>query len=203
MAEVKLYSNSRARRTYDDMADLFAIIKTTEHLEIAFGRDAISEKEYETRCQRLISQFETTESALRSAGVITDVNSFCETYQVECPRALNRLVVVGKPATVGRGEAVRVAETTQHFITTMDVMQLGQCAADNLQPPIAQLVASLTRVPGLPADFEGTTKLQGWLATLNGMRAVDELSEDQSRQLEHDLESSYSAFHRFLKSGAD
>lgn len=55
------------------------------------------------------------------------------------------------------------------------------------------------QVDGLPSDYEGTQKSREWLVTLNGMRAADELSEDQARQLLHDLDTSYSAFFRYLE----
>lgn len=46
---------------------------------------------------------------------------------------------------------------------------------------IHQITNSLTRVPGLPGDFAATKKLQEWLVTLNGMRAMDAISEEQVR----------------------
>ena len=46
---------------------------------------------------------------------------------------------------------------------------------------IHQITNSLTRVPGLPGDFAATKKLQEWLVTLNGMRAMDAISEEQAR----------------------
>ena len=51
----------------------------------------------------------------------------------------------------------------------------------------------------MPSDYEGTSKTREWIVTLNGMRAADELSEDQARQLLHDLDTSYGAFFRFLE----
>lgn len=38
------------------------------------------------------------------------------------------------------------------------------------------------------------------LVTLNGMRAMDAISEEQARQLLFDLDQGYSAFHAWLKS---
>lgn len=38
------------------------------------------------------------------------------------------------------------------------------------------------------------------LVTLNGMRASEELSEEQARQLTFDLDNAYGEFHRFLQS---
>lgn len=40
-------------------ADLYAIFKTTEKLERAYVRDAISSKDYEPACQKLIGQYKT------------------------------------------------------------------------------------------------------------------------------------------------
>jgi len=126
-------------------------------------------------------------------------------YQVECPRALDRLLREGVPATVvhnttdDRGETVRVAETVQHFFTTMDAVRLDQRAVDEVQPLVSDLMSALTRIPNIPHDFEAVVKLRSWLETLNSLRAVDNLSEEQARQLALDLDSSYSAFHRFLQ----
>jgi len=59
---------------------------------------------------------------------------------------------------------------------------------------------SLTRIPALPAGFEPSDLVQKWLVTLNSMRAVEEIDDDQTRELLHDLDKAYSGFHRFLKS---
>lgn len=55
------------------------------------------------------------------------------------------------------------------------------------------------QVDGLPSDFEGISKARQWLITFNSMRASDELSEEQARQLLHDLDTSYSGFFRYLE----
>ena len=47
------------------LADLFAIVKTTEKLERAYVRDAISAKDYEPLCEKLIAQFRTLWETLR------------------------------------------------------------------------------------------------------------------------------------------
>ena len=43
---MKLYTNNREREMYDNLADLFSIIKTIEALEKALMRDAIHGDEY-------------------------------------------------------------------------------------------------------------------------------------------------------------
>jgi ESCRT-I complex subunit VPS28 len=83
----------------------------------------------------------------------------------------------------------------------MDALKLDQRAVDAVQPLISDLMASLTKVQGLSPDFEGLVKLRLWLQKLNQMRAIEEISEEEARQLIFDLEGSYSAFHRFLSTG--
>lgn len=208
MEEVRLYTSTRERRKLDDLSDLYALIKATEKLEKSFGRDAIGPVEYEKACLRLISQFKASESALRSDGSIESADEFMNEYRMDCPRARDRLLRTGVPATVlsqsaGSAEAgessMRVAECVQHFITSMDALKLEQRAVDEIQPLIADLMNSLTRVPSARADSEGRKKLGDWLIQLNGMRAVEEISEEQSRQLLFDLDSAYSEFHRSLR----
>jgi ESCRT-I complex subunit VPS28 len=50
-----------------------------------------------------------------------------------------------------------------------------------------------------PNEWEPNHKVKKWLQKLNSMRAVDEIDEDDSRQLYLDLDSAYSEFTRYLK----
>ncbi|GMI01420.1 hypothetical protein TrVE_jg10531 [Triparma verrucosa] len=203
MAEIALHATSKERRHFEDLADLYAIVKATEHLEKAYARDAIDADEYTKACMKLLSQFKSTESAL--TGV--DVEAFIRTYSLDAPRAVDRLIRAGVPATTlhkqsdtaGSNSAVRVAETVQFFITVMDAVKLEQKAVDEIHPLMSDLMDSLTRVQGLPASFEPSELVEKWLKKLNSMRAVDELSDDDCRDLSFDLEKGYSGFHRFLK----
>ena len=119
--EVKLFESTTERRRLEELADLFSIIRTTESIEAAYSRDAITEKEYAEVCFRLISQFKTTESALLTAGSLQSVEKFIDDYSIDCPRAFHRLIRVGVPATVmngshdDRGESIIVAETVYNF----------------------------------------------------------------------------------------
>ena len=131
--------------------------------------------------------------------------TFMQVYQMDCPRASERLLRVGVPEqmkssnTESQMVAVTVAETVQHFITTMDAVKLEQRAVDELQPLLSDLMDALTRLPETPNDFEPNRIIQQWLQKLNLMRAVDEIDEDDARQLNHDLETAYAEFTRYLK----
>lgn len=204
IGEIKRFENTKERNRQEELADLFSIIRVTEALETAFSRDAITSSEYTEACTKLISQFKTTESALVSSKAIVSADAFFFEYQIDCPRAKERLLVAGAPATVvhaahdDRQDTVIVAQTTQAFITAMDALKLEQRAVDQVQPLISDLMGSLNRIQGLPVDFEGLVKIRLWLKKLNQMRAADEIGEEEARQLLFDLESSYGGFMEHL-----
>jgi len=201
---IDLFESSRERETYDNLADLYTIILATEHLERAYARDAISREDYTMECNKLISQFRLAEKPALGKTMTTE--TFMQVYQMDCPRAAERLLRIGVPEQIKSSTtvetqmmAVTVAETTQHFITTMDSVKLEQRAVDDLQPLLSDLMDCLTRLPETPNDFEPNRIIQQWLQKLNVMRAVDEIDEDDARQLAHDLDSAYAEFTRYLK----
>lgn len=110
----------------------------------------------------------------------------------------------GVPATLihnttnRKKDSVCVAQTVQHFITLMDVLKLNMRAVDEIQPLLTDMMASLTQISGLPPDFEGRKEIERWVRTMNTMRASDELTDDQIRQLSYILERSYASFISFL-----
>lgn len=204
--EIELYQSSRERQAYDDQATLYSIILATEHLERSYARDAITNDEYTAECNKLISQFRLAEKAvLGSDNNIRSTEDFMKLYEMDCPRANERLLKMGVPEPIRQTTAesavvaVTVAETVQHFITIMDSVKLEQRAVDDLQPLLSDLMDSLTRLPETPNDFEPNRKVQHWLQKLNAMRAFDEIDDDDSRQLYHDLDSAYTEFTRYLK----
>lgn len=208
--EVKLWNDKREREMYDSFADLYAIIKTTEKLEKAYVRDLVPSSDYESECLKLIAQFKTLSSSLRDS--VPSIERFAEAYRMDCPAALNRLLVAGVPATVEHrsfssastaSSAAAVAECVQHFITAMDSLKLNMVAVDQVHPLLVDLCSSLAKLGTgiLPSDFEGKVKMREWIARLAKMGAADELTEQQARQLLFDLESSYSAFMAALPNG--
>merc|ERR1719191_569769 len=88
--EIRLFESSRERETYESLADLYTFILATEHLERAYARDAITQKEYTTECNKLISQFRLAEKAALGKSMTTE--TFMQVYQMECPRASERLL---------------------------------------------------------------------------------------------------------------
>ncbi|KAG5561501.1 hypothetical protein RHGRI_004520 [Rhododendron griersonianum] len=73
-------------------------------------------------------------------------------------------------------------------------------AVDQVHPLLSDLLSSLNKLAILPSDFEGKTKMKGWIAILSKMGAADELTKQQVRQLLLYLESSYNSFMATLPS---
>lgn len=187
------------------MADLFAIIVLMEHLEKAFIRDSITAEEYTPQCANLIAKYKTTMNFLSDS--VSNLETFMDDYKLSCPAAVNRFKI-GVPATyehavgdnkqdVGKS-AKYIAESVLHFITLMDTLRLNRYAVDDLHPVLADLIQSLNNVPGLPGDFEGRSKVRQWLITLNSMKASDEITEEQARQMLFEMEQSHTEFYRLL-----
>jgi hypothetical protein len=104
---------------------------------------------------------------------------------------------IGVPATIehqtetnasAKQSAKHVAETVQFFITLMDSLKLNFLAVDQLHPQLSDLIQSLHKLPTLPPDFSGKNKVRDWLIKLNRMKASEEISKEDSRQLLFDLE---------------
>ena len=125
--------------------------------------------------------------------------------QLEVPRATER-IRVGMPATTvhasagpgaapapagGRSGAL-ILEATQEFITFLDALRIGWRAKDQLHPLLGEVIQAVNKVSD--RDFENRGKIVQWLITLNQMKAAQELSEEQARELESDMNSAYQGF---------
>ena len=125
--------------------------------------------------------------------------------QLEVPRATERIRVgmpstavtassgaVPAPAAAGNTSGTLILEATQDFITFLDALRLGLLAKDQLHPLLTDVIQSVNKVTD--RDFENRGKIVQWLITLNQMKATEELSEEQARELELDINSAYQGF---------
>ncbi|KAF8585456.1 vacuolar protein sorting-associated protein 28 [Ramaria rubella] len=201
--EARLYTTNVEREKYESQATLFGVIVALDYLERAYVRDSIPASEYSPACTRLLSQYKTMLKLVGDA--VPSVEDFMARYRMDHPAALHRLKV-GVPATVEHSSEAGVetgkwvAETTQSFITFMDALKLRLRAKDQLHPILQELMTGYARFKG-SKDWEGRSRLVGWLITLNGMKASDEITEEQSRQLLFDVDHAYAEFFRSLSSG--
>lgn len=197
--EVKLYKNAREREKYDNMAELFAVVKTLQALEKAYIKDCVTPNEYTAACSRLLVQFKAALKQVQG-GEIGNIDDFCRKFRLDCPLAMER-IREDRPITIkdDKGNLNRcIADIVSLFITVMDKLRLEIRAMDEIHPELRELLETMSRMSSLPPDFEGRQKVQQWLQTLSAMSASDELDDSQVRQMLFDLESAYNAFNRFL-----
>lgn len=203
--EARLYTTNAERERYNLLATLFGVIVALDYLERAYMRDSVPAAEYSPACTRLLSQYKTM---LRLVGDdVPSIEQFMSRYRMDHPAALHR-IKVGVPATVehssdaGPETGKWVAETTQSFITFMDALKLRLRAKDQLHPILQELMTNYARFKA-SKDWEGRSRMVSWLITLNGMKASEEISEEQSRQLLFDVDYAYAEFFRSLSGSKD
>jgi ESCRT-I complex subunit VPS28 len=200
LKEVKLYNNARERETVDNRADLFALIQTIQALEKAYIKDAVSSQDYTRECTRLLSQYASAFRLVNDDKFKT-VEDFMKRYMMDCPAALQR-IKDGKPITIkdDKGNISRtIAEAVSLFITVIDRLKLESRAVDELYPDVKELNETLSRMSTLPQSHGSKEKVKHWLDVLISMKASDELSDDEVRQMTFDLDTAYADFQRFLE----
>ncbi|KAG0652034.1 vacuolar sorting-associated 28 [Hyphodiscus hymeniophilus] len=207
--EVKLAETRAERDLQDSLAEVFSIIITLDELEKAYLKDAISESDYTEICDRLLKQYKAILTDEAVSRQFVDLESFKNEWDMEVPRATER-IRIGLPSTVtapsintsttsngGGMNGTLILEATQDFITFLDALKLGLLAKDQLHPLLSDVIQSVNKVAD--RDFEGRGKIVQWLITLNQMKATEEVSEEQSRELELDMNSAYQGFKATLK----
>lgn len=119
---------------------------------------------------------------------------------MEVPRATER-IRVGLPSSVtapaynasnpsgNNASGALIAQATEAFITFLDALKLGLVSKDSLHPLLTEIIQSVNKVTN--QEFEDKGKIIQWLITLNQMRASEELSDEQTREIESDINSAY------------
>ncbi|KAM0441133.1 hypothetical protein ACHAPT_000438 [Fusarium lateritium] len=208
--EVKLTNTRAERDLQESLAELFSIIVTLDELEKAFLKDAIPEAEYTEICERSLRQYKALLADETIANEFQDLEEFKARWDLEAPRATERIRVgmpsttidasssapAPTPAAANNTSGVLILEATQEFITFLDAVKLGLLSKDQLHPLLSDVIQSVNRVTD--KDFENRGKIVQWLITLNQMKATDELSEHQARELELDIQQAYQGFRRTL-----
>jgi ESCRT-I complex subunit VPS28 len=150
--EVKLADSRAERDLQDSLAEIYSIIVTIDELEKAFLKDAIPEADYTEICERSLKQYKSILADDTVAKAFVGLEEFKAEWDLEVPRATERLKV-GMPSTTvtastsnsGPAPATQasnksgalILEATQDFITFLDALRLGLLAKDQLHPLLA------------------------------------------------------------------
>ncbi|KAI0151673.1 ESCRT-1 complex, Vps28 subunit [Xylariaceae sp. FL1272] len=208
--EVKLAETRAERDLQDSLAEIFSIIVTLDELERAFLKDAIPEADYTDICERSLKQYKSILADETVAKAFGGLEEFKAEWDLEVPRATERLKV-GMPSTAvtaSTGTAPQpvtaidskagqlILKATEDFITFLDALRLGLLAKDQLHPLLTDIIQSANKVTD--QDFENRGKIIQWLITLNQMKATQELTEEEARELESDINSAYTGFKNAL-----
>ncbi|KAF2707286.1 VPS28-domain-containing protein [Pleomassaria siparia CBS 279.74] len=201
--EVKLSSTSTERDLYDSLAEIYSIIITVDALEKAYLKDSITEDDYTETCSRLLKQYKSNLADETVARAFGDLETFKREWDMECPRATERLRV-GIPITVEQGpthphnsqgdsaDATLVVNATENFITLLDAIKIGLIEKDTLHPLLVEIIQAVNKVTD--KEFESKGKIVQWLITLNQMRAAEKLDDEQAREFQFDMEQAYYGF---------
>ncbi|KFH43358.1 Vacuolar protein sorting-associated protein-like protein [Hapsidospora chrysogenum ATCC 11550] len=210
--EVKLAETRAERDLQDSLAELFSIIISLDELEKAYLKDAIPEAEYTEICERSLRQYKALLADEKIAKEFKSLEEFKAQWDIEVPRATER-IRVGMPSTTvtassssstapapshaaSNTSGILILEATQEFITFLDAVKLGLLSKDQLHPLLSDVIQSVNKVTD--KDFDNRGKIVQWLITLNQMKATDELSEQQARELEMDIQQAYNGFRQTL-----
>ena len=209
--EVKLSDTRAERDVHDSLAELFSIVVTLDELEKAFIKDAVHDPEYTQLCDRSLRQYKALLNDEAIANEFQGLKEFTAKWDLQVPRAIER-VKVGMSGTVAiagsnapkanatdtppAASGVLILEATQEFITFLDAVKLGMLSKDQLHPLLSDVIQSVNKVTD--ADFDSRGKIVQWLITLNQMKASDELTEQQARELVLDIQHAYEGFRHTL-----
>ena len=93
--------------------------------------------------------------------------------------------------------ATHIVAASENFITLFDAVKMEMLSKDTLHPILVEIIQAVNKVTD--RDFESKGKIIQWLITLNQMRAAEELSGEQARQLHFDLNAAYDGFKETLE----
>lgn len=209
--EVKLADSSAERDLIDSLAEIYSIIRTLDGLEKAYIKDALPESEYSDMCLKLLKQYRSILNDEKVAREFVDLDTFTQKWNIECPRAKERLRVgltadeiitvqkaaPGSTAPAGTASGSLILTATENFITFLDALRLNMVSKSALHPLLSDVIQSVNKVTD--QDFEHRGKIIQWLITLNQMKTSEELSDEQARDLAFDMEQAYNGFKSIIQ----
>ena len=101
------------------------------------------------------------------------------------------------PSSTPQAAATHIVSASEHFITLFDAIRMNMLSKDTLHPILVETIQAVNKVTD--RDFENKGKIVQWLITLNQMRAAEELSPEQARELHFDLNAAYDGFKATLE----
>jgi ESCRT-I complex subunit VPS28 len=105
---------------FENLANLFAIIKTAEALEKAYARDAVGATDYRQEMFKLIAHYKSAREATREH--VPNMAQFLLDHHLVSGAGFMRLEQ-GFPSIEKKDNGKTIAEAVQHFISLMDALR--------------------------------------------------------------------------------
>lgn len=202
---MKPFSNAAEREKLEQQANLFAILRVLEALEVAFARNIVRDADYEVECQRLLGQQKLAYEMVK-ADIREDLEGFAREYDLKCESALLR-IKEGHPGTAKYAPAAAEKEGTVKIassaavllVTILDTLSLDRKAKDEIFPPLGDLQVCLKKLTNFPQDSPTALFVEKWIAKFNRMQAHEELNPEELRSMIFETEQAQKAFMDWLR----
>ena len=89
-------------------------------------------------------------------------------------------------------------EITSRLLSSRDLLEMGMTSIEYIAPSIRECYLSIQKYPDYNENFDGIKIMQGWNNKLFAMKATDELSEEDIKQLKFDLGNVFEDFSRIV-----
>eukprot|EP00831_Metopus_contortus_P012011 TRINITY_DN1481_c0_g1_i5.p1 TRINITY_DN1481_c0_g1~~TRINITY_DN1481_c0_g1_i5.p1 ORF type:complete len:163 (+),score=32.85 TRINITY_DN1481_c0_g1_i5:296-784(+) len=100
-----------------------------------------------------------------------------------------------------KGIQAIVMDITRCLLSTKDMLELGMVSIEYLAPSIRDCFIAMQKYPTLPSSYDGLSILERWNLKLSGMKAADQLCEDDVKQIKYDLANIFDSFGMLVQSG--
>ncbi|KAH0391821.1 hypothetical protein KCU89_g14107, partial [Aureobasidium melanogenum] len=93
--------------------------------------------------------------------------------------------------------ATHIVSASENFITLFDAIKMNMLSKDTLHPILVEVIQAVNKVTD--QDFENKAKIVQWLIKLNSMRAAQELTDEEARDFQFDMNLAYDGFKATLE----
>ena len=178
------------RTAFENMKAYYALLRTLNALEEQFIRSNVSKDVYMGKVREFLKKIDSLKSVVR-----VPPEDFCRMYGVQDDfRLAIERCKNGPPVENEPQAALLVANTVSAFIGISDLLAMEKFDCESLASPVSSVVHYLQSNPKIPAGWPDLAKLAKWNEKFSGMMVSDEITEDEARQLQHDVAQAHEKF---------
>ena len=118
-----------------------------------------------------------------------------------CTSALER-IKAGKSSynpLTNKNDLSSVMDITAKFVSVQDQIDMSITSVDDLHPILSDLLSALLAFKTVDNDSTAIKAIQNWENKLRGLGASYKLTDDEARDLKHELSKSFSEIKKQLE----